>query len=130
MARKTSNCAICENSNQASICSICVNYRLNEYNTSLKSLKDRRDSLYSKLSEVLVQKSYRISLELIETIPAGVISPFWSIVVGPRIRSRIDCLMISLFRGSVSGYLEQRDSSLAPLWKLAFLPLYSVIFIP
>ncbi|KAL2977456.1 hypothetical protein AAZX31_13G069300 [Glycine max] len=56
MARKTSNCAICENSNQASICSICVNYRLNEYNTSLKLLKDRRDSLYSKLSEVLVRK--------------------------------------------------------------------------
>ncbi|KAH1213955.1 hypothetical protein GmHk_14G041802 [Glycine max] len=28
MARKTSNCAICENSNQASICSICVNYSL------------------------------------------------------------------------------------------------------
>ncbi|KAH1213954.1 hypothetical protein GmHk_14G041802 [Glycine max] len=56
MARKTSNCAICENSNQASICSICVNYRLNEYNTSLKLLKDRRDSLYLKLSEVLVRK--------------------------------------------------------------------------
>ncbi|GAU36813.1 hypothetical protein TSUD_219160 [Trifolium subterraneum] len=56
MARKTSNCAICENSNQPSICSICVNYRLNEYNTSLKSLKDRRDLLYSKLSEVLVRK--------------------------------------------------------------------------
>jgi hypothetical protein len=30
--------------------------RLNEYNTSLKSLKERRDSLYSKLSEVLVRK--------------------------------------------------------------------------
>ncbi|KAK2375722.1 hypothetical protein P8452_47930 [Trifolium repens] len=56
MARKTSNCTICESSNQPSICSICVNYRLNEYNTSLKSLKERRDSLYSKLSEVLVRK--------------------------------------------------------------------------
>ncbi|WJX57664.1 hypothetical protein P8452_43196 [Trifolium repens] len=56
MARKTSNCTICENSNQPSICSVCVNYRLNEYNTSLKSLKERRDSLYSKLSEVLVRK--------------------------------------------------------------------------
>ncbi|QCE00422.1 uncharacterized protein LOC114194578 [Vigna unguiculata] len=56
MTRKTSNCAICDNSNQASICFICVNYRLNEYNTSLKSLKDRRDSLYSKLSDVLVRK--------------------------------------------------------------------------
>ncbi|XP_047150222.1 uncharacterized protein LOC124822273 [Vigna umbellata] len=56
MTRKTSNCAICDNSNQASICSICVNYRLNEYNTSLKLLKDRRDSLYSKLSDVLVRK--------------------------------------------------------------------------
>ncbi|XP_014492640.1 uncharacterized protein LOC106755057 [Vigna radiata var. radiata] len=56
MTRKTSNCAICDNSNQASICSICVNYRLNEYNTSLKLLKGRRDSLYSKLSDVLVRK--------------------------------------------------------------------------
>ncbi|KAE9615246.1 hypothetical protein Lal_00048449 [Lupinus albus] len=56
MARKTSSCKICENSNIASICSICVNYRLNEYNSSLKLLKDRRDSLYSKLSEVLVLK--------------------------------------------------------------------------
>ncbi|CAL0317894.1 unnamed protein product [Lupinus luteus] len=56
MARKSSSCTICENSNLASICSVCVNYRLNEYNASLKSLKDRRDSLYSKLSEVLVLK--------------------------------------------------------------------------
>ncbi|OIW16585.1 hypothetical protein TanjilG_02791 [Lupinus angustifolius] len=56
MARKTSSCKICENSNIASICSICVNYRLNEYNTSLKLRRDRRDSLYSNLSEVLVLK--------------------------------------------------------------------------
>lgn len=56
MARKPSNCAICENSNQASICSICVNYRLNEYTTSLKSLKEHRDLLYSTLSQVLVKK--------------------------------------------------------------------------
>ncbi|KAL1359554.1 hypothetical protein HN51_004873 [Arachis hypogaea] len=56
MARKTSCCAICENSNLASICSNCVNYRLNDYSASLNSLKDRWDSLYSKLSEVLVRK--------------------------------------------------------------------------
>lgn len=56
MTRKTTSCAICENTNLASICSVCVNYRLNEYNTSLKSFKGRRDSLYSKLSEVLVTK--------------------------------------------------------------------------
>lgn len=54
--RKTSSCAFCENSNLASICTVCVNYRLNEYNASLKSLKSRRDSLYSRLSEVLVSK--------------------------------------------------------------------------
>ncbi|CAI8585511.1 unnamed protein product [Vicia faba] len=56
MARKTNNCTICENSNQPSICSICVNYKLNEYYTTLKSLKERRDFLYSKLSQVLVRK--------------------------------------------------------------------------
>ncbi|KAG5541669.1 hypothetical protein RHGRI_021488 [Rhododendron griersonianum] len=56
MTRKPSCCAICENSNLASICTVCVNYRLNEYNTTLKSLKARRDLLYSKLSEVLVAK--------------------------------------------------------------------------
>ncbi|XP_058747722.1 uncharacterized protein LOC131620608 [Vicia villosa] len=56
MARKSNNCTICENSNQASICSICVNYKLNEYYTTLKSLKERRDLLYSKLSQVLVRK--------------------------------------------------------------------------
>ncbi|KAF7114870.1 hypothetical protein RHSIM_RhsimUnG0073000 [Rhododendron simsii] len=54
--RKPSCCAICENSNLASICTVCVNYRLNEYNTTLKSSKTRRDLLYSKLSEVLVAK--------------------------------------------------------------------------
>lgn len=56
MAKKTSSCAICENSNLASICAVCVNYRLNEYNTFLKSLKSRRDSLYLRLNEVLVAK--------------------------------------------------------------------------
>ncbi|RXH90864.1 hypothetical protein DVH24_006809 [Malus domestica] len=55
MNRK-SNCAICENSNLASICAVCVNYRLNEYNNTLKALKSRRDSLYSRLTEVLVAK--------------------------------------------------------------------------
>nr|XP_043608719.1 uncharacterized protein LOC122580507 [Erigeron canadensis] len=57
MTRKTSTCAICENSNLASICTVCVNYRLNSYGTNLTSLKSRRDSLYSKLSDVLVAKS-------------------------------------------------------------------------
>ncbi|CAK9184931.1 unnamed protein product [Ilex paraguariensis] len=56
MTRKTNSCAICENSNLASICPICVNYRLNDYNTNLKSLKSRRDALYTRLSEVLVVK--------------------------------------------------------------------------
>ncbi|XP_022152466.1 uncharacterized protein LOC111020186 isoform X2 [Momordica charantia] len=54
--RKFCNCAICENSNQAFICTICVNYRLNDYNSTLKSLKARRDWLYSRLSDVLVAK--------------------------------------------------------------------------
>ncbi|OMO85749.1 UV radiation resistance protein/autophagy-related protein 14 [Corchorus capsularis] len=56
MSKKASNCAICDNSNRASICSVCVNYRLNEYNSLLKSLKSRRDVLYSKLTEVLAAK--------------------------------------------------------------------------
>ncbi|KAG8633407.1 uncharacterized protein LOC110606739 isoform X1 [Manihot esculenta] len=56
MNKKSSCCSICENSNRASICAVCVNYRLNEYNTLLKSLKSRRDLLYSRLSEVLVAK--------------------------------------------------------------------------
>ncbi|KAJ0790683.1 hypothetical protein HanPI659440_Chr05g0218001 [Helianthus annuus] len=57
MTRKSSTCAICENSNLASICTVCVNYRVNSYGTNLTTLKSRRDSLYSKLSEVLVAKS-------------------------------------------------------------------------
>ncbi|XP_022744855.1 uncharacterized protein LOC111295446 isoform X3 [Durio zibethinus] len=56
MSKKPSNCAICDNSNRASICSVCVNYRLNEYNSFLKSLESRRDLLYSKLSVVLAAK--------------------------------------------------------------------------
>lgn len=56
MNKKSSCCAICENSNRASICPVCVNYRLNEYGTLLKSLNSRRDSLYSKLSVVLIAK--------------------------------------------------------------------------
>ncbi|XP_031389919.1 uncharacterized protein LOC116202488 isoform X2 [Punica granatum] len=56
MTRRPSSCAICESSNRASICAICVNYRLNEYNIGLKSLKSRRDALYSRLGEVLVAK--------------------------------------------------------------------------
>ncbi|KAJ4832205.1 hypothetical protein Tsubulata_038874 [Turnera subulata] len=56
MNKKSSCCAVCENSNRALICTICVNYRLNEYNTLLKSLKSRRDLLYSKLNDALVAK--------------------------------------------------------------------------
>ncbi|XP_062145957.1 uncharacterized protein LOC133853950 [Alnus glutinosa] len=57
MSRKTSSsCAICECSNNASICAVCVNFRLNEYRSFLKSLKSRRDFLYARLSEVLVAK--------------------------------------------------------------------------
>ncbi|GMI90591.1 Beclin 1-associated autophagy-related key regulator 14b [Hibiscus trionum] len=56
MSKKASNCAICDNSNRASICAVCVNYRLYEYNYVLKSLKSRRDFLYSKLTEVLAAK--------------------------------------------------------------------------
>ncbi|WCJ44161.1 DNA-directed RNA polymerase II protein [Euphorbia peplus] len=54
MNKKTSCCGICENSNRASVCPVCVNYRLNEYNALLKSFKSRRDSLFSRLTEVLV----------------------------------------------------------------------------
>lgn len=54
--RKTSCCGICENSNLVSICPVCVNYRLNEYNCNLRSLKSRRDALYSKLTQGLVAK--------------------------------------------------------------------------
>ncbi|KAH7524453.1 uncharacterized protein LOC107422711 isoform X1 [Ziziphus jujuba] len=56
MSRKTSNCAICENSNLASICAGCVNYRLSDHYNTLKALKSHRDSLYLRLSEVLVAK--------------------------------------------------------------------------
>ncbi|GKU87735.1 hypothetical protein SLEP1_g2082 [Rubroshorea leprosula] len=55
-SKKASSCAICDNLNRASICTICANYRLNEYQTLLKSLKSRRDFLFSKLSQVLVAK--------------------------------------------------------------------------
>ncbi|CAH2041553.1 unnamed protein product [Thlaspi arvense] len=41
MIKRSSNCAICENTNRASICSVCVNHR---------------DSLYTKLSELLEAK--------------------------------------------------------------------------
>ncbi|KZV40575.1 hypothetical protein F511_36444 [Dorcoceras hygrometricum] len=54
--RKSSCCALCETPNLASICPICVNYRLNEYNCHLRLLKSKRDALYSKLTQVLVAK--------------------------------------------------------------------------
>ncbi|KAK9134346.1 hypothetical protein Syun_013676 [Stephania yunnanensis] len=56
-SRKNSSCAICENSNLASICASCVKYRLNEYYTFLRSLKSARDSFYLRLSSELVAKS-------------------------------------------------------------------------
>ncbi|XP_017238288.1 uncharacterized protein LOC108211222 [Daucus carota subsp. sativus] len=49
-------CALCDNSNVPSICSTCVNYRLNENYTNLKALKARRDQLYSRLTQLLVAK--------------------------------------------------------------------------
>ncbi|CAI9116383.1 OLC1v1017513C1 [Oldenlandia corymbosa var. corymbosa] len=54
--RTNTCCAICESSNRASICSACVNLRLNECRNNLKSLKAERDALYAKLSEALVKK--------------------------------------------------------------------------
>ncbi|XP_021723437.1 uncharacterized protein LOC110690859 [Chenopodium quinoa] len=54
--RKSCCCGICESSNLASICTVCVNYRLNEYYTLLKSLRSRRDQLYSRLTDKLVAK--------------------------------------------------------------------------
>ncbi|KAL6574190.1 hypothetical protein OROHE_001094 [Orobanche hederae] len=54
--RKSNTCAVCENSNLASICPVCVNYRLNEYNFNLRLMKSKRDALYSKLTEVLIRK--------------------------------------------------------------------------
>ncbi|KAK8492288.1 hypothetical protein V6N11_066655 [Hibiscus sabdariffa] len=56
MSKKASNCGLCDNSNRASICAVCVNYRLNEYNSLLKSLKSQRESLYSKLNELIAAK--------------------------------------------------------------------------
>lgn len=56
MNRKSSSCAICESSNAPSICTVCVNYRLNEYYTLLKSSRTRRDQLYLRLTEKLVAK--------------------------------------------------------------------------
>ncbi|KAM7263859.1 hypothetical protein ACFE04_001542 [Oxalis oulophora] len=54
--KSTTSCSICEIPNRPSICSSCVNYRLNEYNRLLKPLKTNHDNLYSRLSEVLVAK--------------------------------------------------------------------------
>ncbi|KAG9138694.1 hypothetical protein Leryth_024438 [Lithospermum erythrorhizon] len=53
----SSNCAFCESSNHPSICSVCVNYRLNEYYyTNLRALKSKRDAFYTKLTDVLMAK--------------------------------------------------------------------------
>ncbi|KAI3780178.1 hypothetical protein L2E82_10149 [Cichorium intybus] len=58
------------NSNLASICTVCVNYRVNSYGSNLTALKSCRDSLYSKLSEVLVSKmasDLKVRYELLES---------------------------------------------------------------
>ncbi|CAB77979.1 hypothetical protein [Arabidopsis thaliana] len=56
MTKRSSNCAICDNTNRPCICTACVNHRLIEYNTLLKSLKTRRDSLLSRFNELLESK--------------------------------------------------------------------------
>lgn len=58
MTRKSSSssCVFCENPNLASICASCVNYRVNEYNTSLKYLQNKRNLLYRKLEAKLLAK--------------------------------------------------------------------------
>lgn len=38
------------------VCLLRILVRLNEYNCNLRSLKSRRDALYSKLTQVLVAK--------------------------------------------------------------------------
>ncbi|CAM8942924.1 unnamed protein product [Rhodiola kirilowii] len=54
--RKTT-CSFCDKSNLASVCSGCVNYRLNEYNIYLKALQNRREPLYQRLAEMLADKA-------------------------------------------------------------------------
>uniref|UniRef100_A0A7N0UN88 UV radiation resistance protein/autophagy-related protein 14 n=1 Tax=Kalanchoe fedtschenkoi TaxID=63787 RepID=A0A7N0UN88_KALFE len=56
MVNRKTSCSFCEKSNLASFCSGCVNYRLNEYNIFLKALKSRREPLYRRLAELLVEK--------------------------------------------------------------------------
>ncbi|ONK75489.1 uncharacterized protein A4U43_C03F17440 [Asparagus officinalis] len=58
MARRSTNisCAFCENSNLASICASCVNYKLNEYNASMKTLQRTRNFLNRKLEAKLEAK--------------------------------------------------------------------------
>ncbi|KAF9593214.1 hypothetical protein IFM89_020709 [Coptis chinensis] len=57
MKRKSAKCSLCEKSNLASICAVCVDSRLIEYKNSLKSLRNVRDSCYSRLTAQLVAKS-------------------------------------------------------------------------
>ncbi|KAK9697530.1 hypothetical protein RND81_08G043700 [Saponaria officinalis] len=54
--RKSSCCGICESSNLPSVCTVCVNFRLNDYYNLLKSLKNRRDQLHSRLEDALIAK--------------------------------------------------------------------------
>ncbi|EPS59663.1 hypothetical protein M569_15142, partial [Genlisea aurea] len=55
-AKKTRSCALCEAANLPSICSVCVNYGLNEYGNDLRALKSKRDELKAKLTQALVDK--------------------------------------------------------------------------
>ncbi|KAJ3673341.1 hypothetical protein LUZ60_006715 [Juncus effusus] len=55
-SNNNTNCAICETSNLASFCPICVNFRLNEYYTRLKGIKSTRDLRYNRLTEKLESK--------------------------------------------------------------------------
>ncbi|KAH7683535.1 UV radiation resistance protein/autophagy-related protein 14 [Dioscorea alata] len=53
MARKPSTCALCEQSNLACICPVCVNHRLSDYNARLKPSRSKRDSLHKRLAAEL-----------------------------------------------------------------------------
>ncbi|KAM0936135.1 hypothetical protein DsansV1_C27g0200301 [Dioscorea sansibarensis] len=54
MTRKPSTCALCEQSNLAGICPVCVNHRLNDYNARLKPSRSKRDSLHNRLAAEMV----------------------------------------------------------------------------
>ncbi|KAK8968957.1 Polyadenylate-binding protein 3 [Platanthera guangdongensis] len=64
MNKKSTSCAICENSNLSSFCTGCVNYRLSECYAGLRSLHIKRNSLYARLEgalETKVQQAYNFT---------------------------------------------------------------------